>query len=250
MALGNFAGATLVASIGALLMVMVISGQLNNYLRPLFRPWAFLTGALLVSLAVWTLASLRRDLAATAHDNPMRKSSCFLLVPLIIAVVCAPSPLGAAMVNSSSIAGGNGPAHAQASQRDANRVASRVGRNADGTIAYEILSADGVSEVTLEDLANRFTFGRKADLEGRRVTVVGFLSQGEDSQWRINRFKIYCCAADAVPYSAVLADETFEPQSDQWFEITGTLDTQSSDLNPVLHIEEATPISQPEIPYL
>lgn len=251
---GTAAGATIVASLGLILVAMVLSGQLTNYLQPYFRPWVLLTGALLLLLAGWTFLRLwkdsreRGDGSLVAAENPMRKTSWLLLVPVLLATLCAPSPLGAAMLNSSAV-GGSSVSNA-ANEQAATRVASRVGRNDDGTIAYDVLSDSAPTDITLEDLANRFTFGRKGELQDKPVKIVGFAAAAADGQWRVNRFKIYCCAADAVPYTAQLNGTPTAPEADTWYEVTGTVDALSSETVPILTVSEFTPIKQPEIPYL
>ena len=240
--------ASIVASLGIILAVMAVSGQANNYLQPTFRPWILATGLALLGLALWTLWELAFHLPSASADNPMRPSAWMLLVPLMLATLSAPDPLGAAVMGSTAVGGAAGTTSASTARQTQQRQMTRVGRNADGTIAYPPLGED-TNEVTLEELAQRFTFGSKPELEGKTVRVVGFVTPADDGGWRVSRFKIYCCAADAIPYMANIADAP-APPVDTWVDLVGTVDTRTSPDNPVIHVTQLKTIPQPKIPYL
>lgn len=250
----NAAAATIIAALGVILITLVATGQLTNYVRPYFRPIMFITGVCLISLGGWTLVNLRRHFTAITHDKPLRRTSWLMLVPILLAVLCAPSPLGAAMLNSSAVGGVAG----DTGQREP-RIVNRVGRNPDGTIAYPPLATGEVNEITLEDLANRYTFGTPKNLEGKKVKLVGFAAPGGPGReaWRLSRFKIYCCAADSIPYTAAMQPAPTAtgvaagvPKADQWLEVTGTVKVTPGVTTPTVIVEQATEIKQPSVPYL
>lgn len=262
--LGNAAGATIVGSLGIILIVMVLTGQINNYLQPSFRPWLLLTGTFLICLAIWTLLSIRKHTQSLTQDNPMRRSSWLMTLPLLIAVIAAPAPLGAAMINSGSIGSAEGigdgslsasslpegPTMEVSPEYVENPGLCRVGHDENEMIEYSGLEDDRVNELTIGDIADRFTCGDKDSLNGKQVRISGFLSEGSDGHWQLNRYKIFCCAAHALPYSVILVGELEDPVEDQWYEVTGTLNTESSDLIPDLQIEQMQQIPQPQVPYL
>ncbi|WP_151549061.1 MULTISPECIES: TIGR03943 family putative permease subunit [Corynebacterium] len=245
--LSTVLASTIVVLLSIVLLVLAITGQLNNYVQPFFRPIMILTGLALFGLGVWSLVRVRLDAATAAGEHPVRATSWVLLVPVLLAVLSAPDPLGASMLGSAAVGGASTSMGDPQAQRAQQLV--RVERNPDGTIAFPELARDDVNEITLEDLANRFYFGSKEDLDGVQVRVVGFASEGAEGDWFLGRFKIYCCAADAIPYQVRL-EGLAEPVSDQWYELSGTVDTAADEQWPVLRVEETEPIDQPNRPYL
>lgn len=252
------AGASIVGALGFLLIALSLEGKLTNYLQPVFIPFMIATGLALVGLCLWTFIGLHRDFARTAADQPMRRTSWLMLVPLALVMFCAPNPLGTSMLNSNAV-GGGGSASAAVSRQGESMAANRIGRNPDGTIAYPVLAADQTNELTIEDLSNRYGFGRKSDLDGKEVKIIGFAgggnnhasASGKQGSWRLSRFKIYCCAADAVAYTTNIKGRLAEPpEKDSWFEVTGKVDVPASGDLPVVTATEVKPIHQPEVPYL
>ncbi|WKD60983.1 hypothetical protein CCICO_04735 [Corynebacterium ciconiae DSM 44920] len=239
--------ATIVLLLGIVAMALVITGQLNNYVQPFFRPFMAITAAALIGLGLWTLVRLSRDIAGAAGEHPVRSSSWLLLVPVLLAVLCAPDPLGASMLGSTAVGGASASMSDAHTQRAQQIV--RVERNPDGTIAFPELARDEINEITLEDLANRFYFGDRDQLDGVRIRLEGFASRDPQGKWAVGRFKIYCCAADAIPYQAGV-DGLNDPSPDQWYRLTATIDTAANSQLPMLRVAEATAIDQPERPYL
>lgn len=240
---GTIDAATVLAVLGLVLLVFSLTGTLNNYVKPFFRPIMAVTALAFLALAGWSVAAAERGQAGTAGHahNPLRPTSWLLLVPVLLAAVCVPEPLGSQMVESQSVA---------SMAANQQRAVQRVGRNADGTIAYPELT-EPVNEITLEDLSNRYTFGSKEQLLGKKVKVLGF-AVSDDAGWMIARFKIYCCAADALPFRAQLATAGAagaEPSADAWYEVVGTVTEDGGDL-PGIAVEELNPIEQPKTPYL
>lgn len=57
---------------------------------------------------------------------------------------------------------------------------------------------------------------------GEPVVLVGFVSRRRDDGFDVTRFRIMCCAADAVPFSARVLGAPV-PERDQWVRVRGRL---------------------------
>jgi uncharacterized membrane protein YcgQ (UPF0703/DUF1980 family) len=60
-------------------------------------------------------------------------------------------------------------------------------------------------------------------LSGVRVRLVGFVAPGEGAGgYRLTRFVVFCCAADAEALQAVVRGDPTLRARDQWLEVEGT----------------------------
>ncbi len=102
----------------------------------------------------------------------------------------------------------------------------------------------------------------RAILEGRRIEIFGQTQPLTPNTFRISRFLMLCCAADAVPISVVAQGE-LPSQSNLWHKIIGRLyyepipeDLQNqapegiTPWEPKIEVENITPISTPRQPFL
>lgn len=238
--------ATILILLGIVLLDLVITGQLFRYVQPFFEPVMVFTALALIGLGVWTLIQRARPSQISHDHHPLRATSWFILVPVVLAVISAPQPLGASLLSSTAVGGASIREDQDRSQRIQHLA--RVERNPDGTIAFPPLDRSTTNEITIEELANRYFFGDKDNLADLRVRLVGFASPTRDGQWVLGRFKIYCCAADAIPYQARV-NGLDQPHADQWYEIEGVVDITAEDL-PLVRVHTATPIDPPRQPYL
>lgn len=247
--------ATVLGVVGLVLGVLAITGVLNNYVQPFFRPIMLVTSVAFLALAAWSVIAAEQSTAGASdhRHRPMRPAGWLILVPVLIAALAAPDPLGARMIKAQSGAQAN-PGH--------ERATALSGRNPDGTIAFPPLDAE-VNEITLESLANRYSFGDKGRLLGKRVAVIGFgVAGGPGEPPMLARFKIYCCAADALPFQVLLDGSQLGAESpgqakpragvvesDAWYEVTGTVAEGDQD-RARLVVEKLHQVAQPERPYL
>lgn len=237
------------AVLGLVALVLSLNGRLNLYLQPRFQPLVLVSALALVVLSLWTLVDLDRPEVLRAHP-PVRASTWLLLVPLLLVVLCAPSPLGAAHMSSAAVAGGLTDSPGTGRQSLRVRVATTTGSGPDGAAVLPPLPTGTVNQLPLDELADRYTLADKADLEGRTVSVLGVALPGPNGGWHLGRFKIFCCAADAVAYQVVLEDLPQEPQTDRWYQVTGVVDTRSGTVLPTIRVTHLEPVPQPQAPYL
>ncbi|MCK7638356.1 TIGR03943 family putative permease subunit [Corynebacterium pygosceleis] len=240
---------------GALVLALLATGRISTYIRTFWQPLTLTVGLLITGLAVSVLwLGARHENRSGGEKATVSPIAWLVFVPFLLVVLGAPSPLGAAMLDNT----------ASGTERDA-ALAGNGGRvaAARGGVTFDPLSDTGVNELNLDDLHNRYSYGELEDLAGKRIKVLGFISHGgaasfDDSDGNsstdgggamVNRYKIFCCAADAVAYSATLAGGTDLPE-DTWVEVVGTVDTDASTSHLVLTPESITETSEPRIPYL
>ena len=90
-------------------------------------------------------------------------------------------------------------------------------------------------------------------VEGASMKLIGFVTHpknAEEGTFSLTRFQIFCCAADAVPYSARVVPPPGTPDypDDKWLEIKGTL--AKDDKGFFVEATEIKPISEPSSPYI
>jgi uncharacterized membrane protein YcgQ (UPF0703/DUF1980 family) len=94
-------------------------------------------------------------------------------------------------------------------------------------------------------------------LAGVRVRLVGFVapSQGQEGGYRLTRFVIFCCAADAEALQAVVRGDPTPRARDQWLEVEGTwqprppAEDDPDPPPPVLHADLVHPVAPARPPY-
>jgi uncharacterized membrane protein YcgQ (UPF0703/DUF1980 family) len=87
---------------------------------------------------------------------------------------------------------------------------------------------------------------------------VGFVAPAEHDgggSYRLTRFVIFCCAADAEALQAVIHGDATARARDQWLEVEGTWQPRPAAVDdpspppPVLNAELVRPIAPPRPPY-
>lgn len=261
-------GAVIVLLVGTVLLGLVVSGRVTRYLQASFTVWLALTGAVLVGLSVWTLVACERagggpgrvgaegsapgaggDVGEAAHDGAVAnhgghghdhgrlpRSAALLLVPVALLAVCAPEPLGSYVLTN----------------RTAAATTARTSNQGGATKAQftDLPGGEAVTEIRIDKYWDRYIWGDPSRLTGKTVRVVGFVSHPEgDQTYAINRFKVFCCAADATSYTVgVQAPEDLP--DDTWVEVTGSLSPASGEGHPILRATSVRRVDEPKVPYL
>ena len=211
--------------LGGVLLRLIVTGRYRDYVKPSMWPWLTLAGLALIVAATWQLAARR---AVDAGHRPA--VSWLLLLPVAIVIGFEPGALGSAALDS------------------ATRPIARI--SADGHWAR--LARDGNPvEMTIGEFVDRTHAGDTTT--GVPVRLTGFVAPDEDgsSRFRVVRFRISCCAADAAPVAVrVVGDVTAVPATDSWVEITGTLEPDApAALEPRLRVATLRPFARPAAPY-
>lgn len=212
--------------VGGVLLRLVVTGQYRDYVKASMWPWLTLAALALLAAATWELAARR----AAAHGHRPRVS-WLLLVLVVVVIGLNPGALGSAALEHAT--------------RSIPRMSS------DGRWAR--LPRDGTPvEMTIGEFADRSYAGDTTT--GVPVRLTGFVAPDEDgsSSFRVVRFRISCCAADAAPVAVRVVGEDggARPPTDAWVVITGTLDEATrTALEPVVRVTSVRFTTRPAAPY-
>ena len=220
--------------LGGVLVRIALDGTAVRYVRPSMQPGLVVAGAVLVGLAVLAVV---RDLRAgptggdpgPAHGHRRRVSSSWLLaLPILALVLAAPPALGVA-----SVAVSDGRSSAPAQPTDA-------------------LAADQ-PVLRLSDLVQQAVWDRTGSLDGRSVTVTGFVVDHPGGGLDLARIVITCCAADAHPVRIRLAGQVPSAAPGDWLAVTGTVvpgtATVQTQFVPTLTVTASRPVAVPAEQY-
>jgi uncharacterized repeat protein (TIGR03943 family) len=226
------ARALTVLLVGALLVRLSITGAHARYVRVGMGSWLLVAGILLVALG---LAGVVRALAAgrTApdrHDDGHahgERVGWLLLAPVLALLLVTPPALGSFGVDRSAT----------------------VQVTESGT-TFDPLPAGRTVPMTLLEFDQRAADHNGASFGSTPVRLTGFVSRTADGDgFRIARYQIACCAADAAAAVARVTGAAGDPPArDQWVTVTGTFRGSAAGI-PVLLATSLTEIPAPEDPY-
>jgi uncharacterized repeat protein (TIGR03943 family) len=215
------------------------SGAALNYVRPSLASYLLASGVVLMLLGLLPPFGLlgRRPAPHAGHAHPHQGGGVgwLLLVPLLVLVLVQPAALGASAVSSRSAVPGGG----------------------DDTYPPLAPPVRGAVPMTMAEVVTRALHDRGRSLEGVRVRVVGFAAPGDDAEgYRLTRFVIFCCAADAEALQVAVRGDRVQRRPDQWLEVEGrwlprpvAANDDLSPPPPVLAVDTVRPIAQPRPPY-
>jgi uncharacterized repeat protein (TIGR03943 family) len=215
------------------------SGAALNYVRPSLEPYLLASGVVLLLLGLLPpLGLLGRQPSRPAgqdHRHEGARVGWLLLLPMLVLVLVQPAALGASAVSSRSAVPGGG----------------------DDTYPPLAPPVRGAVPMTMAEVVTRALHDRRRSLEGVRVRVVGFAAPGDNAEgYRLTRFVIFCCAADAEALQVAVRGDPVKRPPDQWLEVEGRWLPRPvagvDDLDPpppVLAVDAVRPIAQPRLPY-
>jgi uncharacterized repeat protein (TIGR03943 family) len=240
-------GRVLLVAVGATVTWLAWSGTALDYIRPTLEPYLLASGLVVLLLGLLPLAA---ELLARRAPRPRPGRAAepeqpdphgdghrpgvgwLLLVPVLVVILVQPAALGA------------------------YAVANRAARPASGNGAYPPLAAPvaGAVPMTMAEFVTRALRDPSRSLAGVRVRLVGFVAAGDGGAYRLTRFVIFCCAADAEALQVGVRGDPVHQQADQWLEVEGTWLPQpvTDDPDPpppVLTAATVRRISQPQRPY-
>jgi uncharacterized repeat protein (TIGR03943 family) len=103
--------------------------------------------------------------------------------------------------------------------------------------------------MTLLEFGQRAFERDGASFDGASVRLTGFVAGVERGGFRLARYQIACCAADAAPVVIrVVGVHGGVPPLDGWVTITGRFEPGGGDI-PLLAATDVTPIAPPDEPY-
>jgi uncharacterized repeat protein (TIGR03943 family) len=195
----------LLVVLGATAVWLWWSDDALNYVRPGLAPYLLAGGVVVVLLGLLPPLGLLGE--QTAHaDGPgghhhRARVGWLLLVPVLVVMLVQPAALGSYAVSSRSVVPGGGDDQ------------------------YPPLAAPvrGAVPMPMAEFVTRAVRDPDQSLAGVRVRLVGFVAPGEGAGgYRLTRFVIFCCAADAEALQAVVRGDPTPRTRDQWLEVEGT----------------------------
>jgi uncharacterized repeat protein (TIGR03943 family) len=225
------ARATTVLLVGALLVRLSLTHAYARYVRVGMGWWLLVAGALLVVLG---LAGVIRAFTARRpapdphgdHEHGERVG-WLLLAPVLALLLVTPPSLGSYGVDRNATV----------------QVSS-------GAETFDSLPAGRTVPMTLLEFDERAADHNGASMGATPVRLTGFVAHPSDGAgFRIARYQIACCAADAVAAIVrVTGAVGASPDRDRWVTVTGTFNGTSGGV-PELRATSFTEIQPPADPY-
>jgi uncharacterized repeat protein (TIGR03943 family) len=172
------------------------------------------------------------------HDHASApRIGMLMLAPILALLLIAPQPLGAYAANR----GG------------ANRVAAPALELP--PLAEPI---DGAVPISIGDAVVRALYEPEGPLVGTTVRMVGFVSTDDEvAGYRLSRFSVSCCAADASVRQVVVAGGSPRFEDDTWVEVTARFEGAIHDPDgdggatgiPMVQLVTEREVERPASPY-
>jgi uncharacterized repeat protein (TIGR03943 family) len=226
------AGGTISLLVGAVLLRLSFTGTYQRYVRVEMGPWLAVAGVLVIVLGLVTLLHAVRDTRPVdAHGHEHQDEDVWvgwlLLAPIAVLLLVAPPTLGSYGVDRSAT------------------VDIRSGPSSFDPL---VRSAEPVPMSLLEFGQRAFDHGG-ASFNRAAVELTGFVAGAEEGGFRLARYQIACCAADAAPVVARVVGTAGDPPArDQWVRVTGTFRPGGGEL-PELAATSVVQIPAPDDPY-
>ncbi|EOD63070.1 TIGR03943 family putative permease subunit [Amycolatopsis vancoresmycina] len=224
--------------LGGALVKIALNGDYLRYVKPAQQPWIIAGGAVMVLLGAVAIVRdlLARRAVPDEHDGHSHSArpAWLLLVPVLAVFLVAPPALGADSVI----------------RTEARVPASAAAANA---AAFPPLPAGNVVPLPVNDFVSRAGWDAAGTLNGRTVSLTGFVVHAE-GRTLLARLVISCCAADAFPVTVRLrGGEADHFASDAWIQVTGQVvpgtATKANNYTPDFTPASVTTVPTPKDPY-
>ena len=228
----------LLVVLGATAIWLWWSGDALNYVRPGLSPYLLAGGVVVLLLGLLPPLGLLGE--QTGHDaghgghRHGTRVGWLLLVPVLVVMLVQPAALGSYAVSSRSAVPGGG----------------------DGQFPPLAAPVRGAVPMSMAEFVTRAVRDPAQSLAGVRVRLVGFAAPAEGTGgYRLTRFVIFCCAADAEALQAVVRGDPTPRARDQWLEVEGTWLARPASVDdptpppPVLQADVVRPVAPARPPY-
>lgn len=227
------AGGTISMLVGAVVLRLTFTDTYRRYVQPAMGKWLLVAGIALILLGLVTLVNALRNVEpeeAHGHDHEHSHSvgvGWLLLAPIAALLLVAPPTLGAYGVNR------------------AGAIHVKPGK----AFFKPLQRKDAPVQMTLLEYIERSLEHNGASFHGVPVKLTGFVAGSEAGSFRLARYQIACCAADATPIvMEVVGTSGTPPSNDQWVTVTGTFRPGGGEL-PRLAATSIVEIPAPQDPY-
>ncbi|MDP9068398.1 MAG: TIGR03943 family protein [Actinomycetota bacterium] len=206
---------------------LLLSGKVNVYIGPRTY-WVIVFGAVcLVAATAGSLVLSRPEQEASTAGST--RGYLVMLAPILL-VLAVPEPSLGALAASRKTAG-------------AGSLAALQPRASDGEMSFQEISY----ALTSEEYATSLGL-----VEGYEIDVTGFVAEPSaeaPGALVLGRFSIFCCAADAVPYTIpVQVSDASAWEPDTWLRVRGSLAREGDGL--VVVAEHVEKVDVPDDPYI
>jgi uncharacterized repeat protein (TIGR03943 family) len=227
------AGGTISLLVGAVVLRLTLTDTYRRYVRPEMGRWLLIAGIAVIALGLVTLVqALRRARPPEAHGHDDEHAhgvgvGWLLLAPIAALLLVAPPTLGSYGVDR------------------AGAVNVRPGP----AIFDPLAPGDAPKSMTLLEFVQRGFEHGGASFNHVPVQLTGFVADAQQGGFRLARYQIACCAADATPVVVhIVGTSGSPPRDDQWVTVTGTFQQGGGDL-PRLAATTVAEIPAPDDPY-
>ena len=225
------AGGLITLLVGTVLLRLTLQGTYSRYVRVGMGPWLLVAGAVVVAIGLATLVvSLRQSGrghgTGDAHGHGGQRMGWLLLAPVAALLLVAPPTLGSFGVDRGA----------------------RVDIRAGAQVLPPLMPAAGPVPMTLLEYGQRALDHDGASFNGATVRLTGFVAGTDPDGFRLARYQIACCAADAVPVVLRVVGAREVPARDQWVTVTGAFEPGGGQV-PEVAATNVVPIRPPEDPY-
>jgi uncharacterized repeat protein (TIGR03943 family) len=227
------AGGTISMLVGAVVLRLTFTDTYRRYVQPAMGKWLLIAGVAVILLGLVTLINALRNVEPEeehGHDHDHSHSvgvGWLLLAPIAALLLVAPPTLGAYGVNR------------------AGTIKVSPGK----AFFKPLKQKDAPVEMTLLEYIERGLEHNGASFHSVPVKLTGFVAGSEAGGFRLARYQIACCAADATPVVLdVVGTSGTPPTDDQWVTVTGTFQPGGGDI-PRLAATSVVEIPAPDDPY-
>jgi uncharacterized repeat protein (TIGR03943 family) len=232
------AGGAIGVLLGSVLLRLTLSGSYQRYVREGMRPWLLIAGVAIIAVGLYALvrtAGRGHRAGEPGHTHGHEHGHAgegigvgwLLLAPVAALLLVAPPALGSYGVDR----------------------AAKVDVSAGDRVFDPLPSSENPYPLSLLDFSQRGFDGEGQSMDGRTVALTGFVAGEVAGGFKLARYQIACCAADAEPVVVIVRGTFGEPPSrDQWVTVTGTYRPGGGDFVQI----EATSVVQipaPNDPY-
>jgi uncharacterized repeat protein (TIGR03943 family) len=227
------AGGTITMLVGLVVLRLTFTGTFTRYVRPEMEPFLIVAGVAIIVVGLVTLVQAIRHVEpeeAHGHDHEHAHrvgAGWLLLAPIAALLLVAPPTLGAYGVDR----------------------AANVDIKPGAGIFEKLKRSDAPVQMSLLEFSQRAFERRGTSFNGVPVQLTGFIAGAEPGGFRLARYQIACCAADAAPIVVrVVGTSGAPPQGDQWVTVTGTFRRGGGKL-PILAATTVAEVEAPDDPY-
>jgi uncharacterized repeat protein (TIGR03943 family) len=226
------AGGAISVLVGAVLLRLALTGTFQRYVREGMGWLLVAAGIVIVTVGVVAFVrALRHAEPADLHDHDHGHGvgvGWLLLAPIFALLLVAPPTLGSFGVDRSTSVD----------------IHSGIG-------VFEPLPRTGTPRpMSLLEFSQRAYERSGVSFNRSAVQLTGFMAGSEEGGFKLARYQIACCAADAAPIVVrVVGVEGAVPARDQWLVVTGTFQRGGDEDLPELAATSILDIDAPQDPY-